>query len=98
ANCGLVFAGLKHDGKPPGFASAPPRHGTERLAPIALDVDGLYRSAPAGVTMIVGHEPVHERGAGNALEARIERGAHRKAAAIKLVLTEAIDDVAPHLL
>src|SRR6185312_8952817 len=36
--------------------------------------------------------------ASDALEAWIERGAHRKAAAIELILTEAIDNVAPNLL
>src|SRR5262249_50606498 len=95
---GLVLRHVEHHGKPPGFDVAPHRDSTERLAPIALDVDRLHRPAPTGMAVIVGYEPIHERRAGNALEAWVERGADRKPAAIKLVLAEAIDDVAPHLL
>ena len=50
------------------------------------------------MAVIVGDEAVDQRGAGHALQLGIERGAHRQAAAIELLLAEAVENLAAHLL
>src|SRR4029079_3314131 len=82
---------------PPGSDIAPHTDGSERLAPISIELDLLHWPTPA-VTMIVGEEPLHQSLAANLLQARIERRAHGETAAVELVFAEEIDDVAAHFL
>src|SRR5215831_17682054 len=48
--------------------------------------------------MVIGGEPVDQRLAGDLLQTGVERRAHRKTAAVELVLAENVDDVAANLL
>ena len=70
----------------------------ERGAPITCDFDLLHRAAPAAAPAIEGDEPVDQRLAGDALQPGIERGAHRETAAVKLVLAEAVENLAAYFL
>ncbi len=70
----------------------------QRLAPIALEVDLLDGAAPTGMPVIVGDQAAHQCGAGQPLQPRIERGANRETAAVELVLAEAVENLAAHLL
>ena len=64
-------------------------------SPSRLDL--LHHATPA-VPVIVGDKPIDQSLARDLLQARVERRAHREAAAIELVLAEDVDDVAAHFL
>ena len=70
----------------------------ERRAPIAPDLDLLHSAAPAAASAIVGDEPVDQRLARGLLQPWIERGAHGETAAVKLVLAEAVENLAADFL
>ena len=80
-----------------GSISAPHIDGGERLAPVAFEADVLHHAPPA-MAVIVGDKPIDQSLAGDLLQPGVERRAHREAAAIELVLTEDVDDVAAHFL
>ncbi len=97
ADIGTAFVHGEDDGE------LPFRHVGEAVdlgefhAPVAADLDRLDRAVEAAA-LVVGDEAVLERLAGRDLDARVERGAHRKAALIKGVVAVALDDLAADLL
>src|SRR5512134_1260662 len=98
ADNGLLLRHFEHDGKTPRRDVGPYLDAGERLAPIAGDLDVLHRAAPAAAPAIEGDEAVDQRFARGRLQSRIERGAHGETAAVKLVLTESVENLAAHFL
>ena len=83
----------KHDGE------LPFRHVGEGVdlgqfhAPVTTDLDGLDRAVEAAA-LVIAQKTVLQRLAGRDLDARVERGAHRKATFVKRVVAVALDDLA----
>ena len=69
----------------------------ERHAPILAEVDRLDRAVPA-VGLVVAHQAVDQRFTRHQLHLRIERGAHRQAALVELLLAVALGQFAAHFL
>jgi len=92
-----LIAGLKHHRETPG------RNIRERLdvreldAPVPVHIDLGDRTAPT-LAFVEPNEAIDEGLARHHLELRIERGAHRQAALVELLLAVALVDVAPNLL
>src|SRR6478736_2021315 len=80
-----ALIGLKHHGKTPRIDIRPHIDGGKCLAPIAVEVDLLYRAAPA-MAVIVGDKTVDESLSGDLLQSWVERRAHREAAAVEPIL------------
>ena len=87
---------VEHHGEAPGRDVAERRNLPERLAPVGADVDLLDRAAIA-VGLVEAHEAVGERLARHQLHFRVERGAHRQAALVELLVAVAVVQLAAHL-
>ena len=88
---------LQHHGEPPGRDIAERRDVRQRRAPVAADRDLLVGAAIA-MGLVEPHQPVDQRLARHQLHVRVERGAHRQAALVELLVAIAVVQLAAHLL
>jgi hypothetical protein len=98
ADPGLGVRGLQHHGEAPGLHVAERRHVGQGQAPLAADEVDLGLRAAEAAGLVEAHEPVRQRLARHGLELRVEGGAHRQAALVKLLLAVAVGDLAADLL
>ena len=97
ADPGLPVAGVEHDRQPPGLDVAERRHLRQARAPVGRNVDMIHRAAKA-VRLVEAHQAVGQRLAGQLLDLRVERGAHRQAAFIQFLLAVEFEQFASNLL
>ena len=97
ADAGRLVARLQHHREPPGRDVGQRLDVGELDAPVAGDVDLGDRPAPA-LRLVEMHQAFGQRLARQHLQLGVERGAHRQAAFVELLLAVAVVELAPHFL
>jgi hypothetical protein len=97
ADLGLFGAGFEHDRQPPGGDIGRHRDLADRRAPVAIKRD-LPQGAAIAALPVEADQSAGQGLAGENLQLGIERGAHRQAALLQLVLAIKGDQLAAHFL